>query len=175
MRYSIALIILFMTFNGWSQDVENGATLFRTNCKACHSIDQKLVGPALKDVHLRRDSAWIYSFIKNSQDVIANGDSIGMALFMEFNQIPMPNQLLNDQEIGDVLSYVKQESQPKLASDTPIPRPPENWGPYPSNLSFDNFMFWIPYTITVIILIVMLYYMTVVADFFKQRSNPEAG
>ncbi len=170
MRNLIVLLFLIMSSGILAQDVENGSTLFRNHCKACHSIDQKLVGPALKDVHLRRDSAWIYSFVKSSQSMIANGDSIGMALFMEFNQIPMPDQPLVDDQISDVMAYIIQESQPKSAEETPIPRPAVDWGPYPSNLSFDNYLFWIPYTITVIMLIVMLYYMTVVSDFFKQRA-----
>lgn len=175
MKYLSTILLFFIYSLSYGQDLENGATLFRNHCKACHSIDQKLVGPALKDVHLRRDSAWIYSFIKSSQTMISQGDSTGMALFMAYNQIPMPDQPLADEQISDVMAYIVQESQPKTAADTPIPRPAVDWGPYPSNLRFDNYLFWIPFTITVIMLIIMLYYMTVVADFFKQKATEQAG
>ena len=173
MKHMLMILLVMGPLFLNSQNVENGAELFRNHCKACHSIDQKLVGPALKDVHLRRDSLWIYSFIKGSQAMVDAGDSIGMALFMEFNQIPMPDQPLVDAQITDVLSYIKQESQPKVAADNPIPRPEVDWGPSSSTLDFDNFLFWIPFTVTVIMFIIMLYYMTVVSDFMKQKTAKE--
>ena len=50
--------------------VKNGESLFKGNCTVCHAIDEVIIGPALRDIHERRNQEWIYAFIKNSQKVI---------------------------------------------------------------------------------------------------------
>src|SRR5699024_7244178 len=94
------LMIIFIQ-QGTSQI--DGKALFRTNCAACHAMNQNLVGPALEGVTERRDSAWLYSFIKNSQAMIQDGDPIAVELFNKFNQVPMPPQNLTNEEIGSIL------------------------------------------------------------------------
>ncbi|MFM7851749.1 MAG: c-type cytochrome, partial [Flammeovirgaceae bacterium] len=54
--FTLALIILSFS-NTFSQDIPTdaasisaGEALFNGNCKSCHRVDKKLVGPALKDV-----------------------------------------------------------------------------------------------------------------------------
>ncbi|MFN9519441.1 MAG: c-type cytochrome, partial [Bacteroidota bacterium] len=36
-----------------SADAAEGEKLFNANCVSCHAINDKVVGPALKDVHKR--------------------------------------------------------------------------------------------------------------------------
>jgi cytochrome c2 len=56
-------------------DISAGKALFDTNCKTCHRVHQKLVGPQLAGVYDRAPSIdWIKSFVKNSSAVIASGD-----------------------------------------------------------------------------------------------------
>ena len=78
----LALLLLLTSLSINAQDISTdaadisaGQALFDTNCKTCHRVHQKLVGPALAGVYDRAPSIdWIKSFIKNSSAVIASGD-----------------------------------------------------------------------------------------------------
>ncbi len=85
-----------------------GKTVFNANCKQCHKLDQKSVGPALRGVTDRQPVDWTKSFIKNSQAVIASGDSYAAALFKEFSNTMMPqHEFLSDGDLDNLLSYIE--------------------------------------------------------------------
>jgi len=52
-----------------------GLKLFQANCKACHRLDQKLVGPALRNSFETRDSVWFVKMIISANGLINSGDS----------------------------------------------------------------------------------------------------
>ena len=88
--------------------VAAGQTIFNSNCKTCHKLDQKYTGPALRGVTDRRSIDWAKSFIRNSQALIASGDAQANALYKEFNNLAMPaHQFLNDDDIMNLLSYIE--------------------------------------------------------------------
>src|SRR5687768_5180672 len=71
--YKSAILILFLSafsFSVLSQDIPTeasavsaGKQLFDTNCKTCHRVDKKLVGPPLAHVYDRAPSIdWIKAF-----------------------------------------------------------------------------------------------------------------
>ena len=146
-----------------------GANLFKTSCKACHNIDKKLVGPALSKVYERRDSVWIYNFIKGSQKMIADGDPIALELYSQFNEVLMPNQPYDNNQIKLILNYIKSEDIKKLSSSNsnPISRPIVEAMPYSDHFRFSNFLFWIPFTISVILGIIFLYNLTIYHDIIE--------
>lgn len=85
-----------------------GKTVFNANCKQCHKLDQKSVGPALRGITDRQSIAWAKSFIKNSQAVIASGDSYATALYKEYNNTVMPShEFLSDGDLDNILSYIE--------------------------------------------------------------------
>ncbi len=85
-----------------------GKTVFNANCKTCHKLDQKMIGPALRGVSDRRDIPWIKSFIKNSQALIASGDKTAVDLFKEFNNTVMiSHEFLTDADLDNVISYIE--------------------------------------------------------------------
>ena len=89
---------------------EKGKTLFEDNCKSCHDIHLKEVGPALKDVTKRRSNKWLKKFIRNSSKLVGKGDKIAVKLFKEYNNAVMTSfPTLTDQEIDAILEYVEQE------------------------------------------------------------------
>src|SRR5690554_2606948 len=94
-----------------SQDeetVQNGKSLFNANCSACHKLDQKAIGPALRGVTDRREVQWAKDFIHNSQAVIQSGDPVAVALFEEFNKLPMPAMpFLSEDDLNNLLSYIE--------------------------------------------------------------------
>src|SRR6187402_1494697 len=47
-----------------------GQKLFEENCKTCHAVHSRKIGPALKDVTTKRSKNWIRSFIRNPEKMI---------------------------------------------------------------------------------------------------------
>lgn len=85
-----------------------GKSVFNANCKTCHKLDQKMIGPALRGVTDRQSAEWAKSFIKNSSAVIASGDEYATALFAEFNNTVMPaHGFLSDDDLNNLLSYIE--------------------------------------------------------------------
>jgi len=88
-----------------------GEQIFKKTCIACHTIGSgRLVGPDLKDVFKRRTEDWIINFVKSSQGMIKSGDPDAVAIFNEFNKTIMPDQALIDDQIKDIILYIKQQS-----------------------------------------------------------------
>jgi mono/diheme cytochrome c family protein len=105
---------------GWAQDP--GEQLFNTVCFACHTIGGgQLVGPDLLGVNETRSQAWLESFIKSSQSMIDSGDPEAVALFAEFNQLPMPDAIATDEQIRQVLIYIETQSSAVLAQASAEP------------------------------------------------------
>ncbi|RDK88176.1 c-type cytochrome [Marinirhabdus gelatinilytica] len=95
-------------------DAEVGKTLFNANCAACHKLYKKATGPALFEVSKKYDREWLYSWIKNSQALIAAGDQQAIAIFEEYNKSVMtPFPGLSNTDIDNILAY----------TDTPKPEP----------------------------------------------------
>ncbi len=92
-------------------DVAAGESLFKANCAACHKMDAKAVGPALRGVTDKFDRDWLHKWIRNSQAMIADGDAIAVKLFEDNNKAIMtPFPALSDADIDNILAYT---SQPK--------------------------------------------------------------
>ena len=98
--------------------VEAGATLFKGNCTVCHQIDEKLIGPPLRDLHKRRPITWIKSFIKNSQQVIESGDEYALSLYKEYNQTQMTAFDFSDEELNSLIAYIISESEQPISTAT---------------------------------------------------------
>src|SRR5690554_6519881 len=99
-----------------SQDegiIQAGKSIFNANCSACHRLDQKLIGPALRGVTDRREVQWAKDFIHNSQKLIQDGDPEAVALFAEFNNLVMPAMpFLSEDDLNSLLSYIEYGDKP---------------------------------------------------------------
>ncbi|WP_106134560.1 c-type cytochrome [Mongoliibacter ruber] len=85
-----------------------GKSIFNANCRTCHRLDQKNVGPALRGVTDRHSIDWTKSFIRNSQALIASGDAEAVAIYNEYNQLAMPaHEFLSDDDLLNLLAYVE--------------------------------------------------------------------
>ena len=91
----------------YTPDLVEGEKLYKTRCTACHKLDARLVGPALKGITEKRSEEWLISFIRNSQEMIDAGDEDAVAIFEEYNQLPMiPNLDLTDDQIRNILGFI---------------------------------------------------------------------
>ena len=96
------------TVDSSDEAVAAGKALFNTNCKTCHKLDQKLVGPALRGATDRQPAENVKKFIKNSAVVIGSGDSYYSGLYKEYNNTPMPaHTFLSDDDLNHLLSYIE--------------------------------------------------------------------
>jgi len=118
---SLTLVLVFalISFTSHAQEISKdaaaisaGQALFNANCKACHRVHQKLVGPALAGVYDRTPSIdWIKSFVKNSSAVIASGDAYAVKLYADNNKTQMTAfSSFKDEDIMNILAYVKSET-----------------------------------------------------------------
>jgi len=97
-------------------DPVKGKELFNTNCAACHKLDAKSTGPALRGVADKHDKAWLVKWIHNSSEMIKAGDPAAVKLFNENNKSVMTAfPQLSEADIDAILAYT---SQPKAETPT---------------------------------------------------------
>jgi cytochrome c551/c552 len=105
---SLLLVAMFI-LTAAAVFAQDGKALFTSKgCVACHTIGGgKLVGPDLKGVTERYKLEWIRSFVRSSQTMVKNGDPTAVKLFEENGKVPMPDNVLSDQELDAILAFVK--------------------------------------------------------------------
>lgn len=88
-----------------------GEQVFQASCFACHGIGEaQRVGPDLAGVNDRRSRQWLQQFIRSPKAVFDSGDADAIALFENFNGIVMPDSTISDQQITDVLAYIRSRT-----------------------------------------------------------------
>lgn len=120
--YFIGVLVFFFSASS-SQEAgtqDPGEKVFQATCFACHTIGGgRLVGPDLAGVHERRSQEWLERFVKSSQSMVNDGDAEAVALFEEFNRIPMPDSPVSDEQVRQVLSYINDQSSGESATADP--------------------------------------------------------
>jgi mono/diheme cytochrome c family protein len=117
--FLISLIISLSSLSGFAQeaDVQAGKKLFNANCAACHKLNKKAVGPALKGVSAKYEREWLYSWIKNSAAMIKDGDPQAVAVWEEYNKVAMNAfPLLSNADIDNILAYTDYTPPAPVAS-----------------------------------------------------------
>ncbi|WP_298221309.1 c-type cytochrome [Flavobacterium sp.] len=100
-------------------DAVKGKELFNTNCAACHKLDAKSTGPALRGVAGKHDMAWIYKWVHNSSEMIKSGDAAAVKLFAENNNAVMTAfPQLSEADIDNIIAYT---SEPKAEPVAALP------------------------------------------------------
>jgi nitrite reductase (NO-forming) len=86
-------------------EAQRGKLDFESKCFACHSMGHgKKLGPDLAGVATRRTDEWLARWLKSPEKMLQT-DADAKALLREYNNIPMPNQNLTDQEIRQYIRY----------------------------------------------------------------------
>ncbi len=127
MRTKIVMIAFSLVFTSVAMAnplPEAGKTIFTGRCAACHNVNKQVVGPALAGVNDRRNIDWIIKFVQSSQSVIKGGDKDAVALFTQFNRIPMPDHPdLTADDIKNVVEYIKSETVAASSTEVPFAKP----------------------------------------------------
>lgn len=104
------LLVPFLSLLSLKTKPLEGETIFSTNCAACHTIGSgDLAGPDLKGVTDRRSEDWLIRFIQSPKKLIKKGDPAAVELYNQYNQLVMPDQRLTDEQIKEVLSYIRSQ------------------------------------------------------------------
>ena len=103
--------IVILILGSWadpSQATSPGENVFNTTCFVCHTVGKgRLIGPDLAGVTDRRTQEWLMSFIKSSQTMIQEGDVEAVALAEEYPGLIMPDSLMSDAQIRDIIDFLK--------------------------------------------------------------------
>ncbi len=106
----VTFLALFFSVNlslfAQEADPIEGKKLFNTHCAACHKLNKKAVGPALRGVSQKYDKEWLYSWIKNSAAMIKAGDAQAVAIWEEYNRTAMSAfPQLSNADIDNIIAY----------------------------------------------------------------------
>lgn len=108
--FGLALIFIF-SLTSFAQDPAKGKELFNANCAACHKLDAKATGPALRGVASKYEMSWIYKWVANSSDLIKSGDAAAVKVFEENNKAVMTAfPQLSTEDVDNIIAYT---SEPK--------------------------------------------------------------
>ena len=90
-------------------DPVKGKELFNANCAACHKLDAKATGPALRNVGAKYEKAWLYKWIHNSADLIKSGDADAVKIYEEYNKVAMNAfPQLSEADIDNIIAYTME-------------------------------------------------------------------
>ena len=90
-------------------DAVKGKELFNSNCAACHNLDRKMTGPALRGVSGRHKKDWFYGWVKNSSALIKSGDADAVKLWEENKPAVMTGfPQLSNADIDNILAYTDE-------------------------------------------------------------------
>jgi mono/diheme cytochrome c family protein len=90
-------------------DPVKGKEIFNANCAACHKLDAKATGPALRNVGAKYDKAWLYKWIHNSADLIKSGDAAAVKIYEEYNKVAMNAfPQLSEADIDNIIAYTME-------------------------------------------------------------------
>ncbi|MFD1314609.1 c-type cytochrome [Namhaeicola litoreus] len=84
-----------------------GEELFKNKCTACHKIEKRFVGPALKGITEKRTPEWIMNMILVPEKMVAENEA-AKQLLAEYLS-PMANQSLTEEEARAILEYFRTQ------------------------------------------------------------------
>ena len=171
--YSLALMLTF-SFTSFSQatppatatvtaasattggDPVAGKALFNANCAACHKLDSKGTGPALRGVTGRHAREWFYPWIANSSAMIKSGDAAAVKLFTENNKSVMTAfPQLSKQDVDNILAYT---DEPKPVAVTPVGITPDGKGGKGDESGISNNVILGALSLVMLMLVIMLFF-----------------
>jgi len=96
-----------VTLGDIQADLANkGKGVFEMKCTACHKIDDRFVGPALRGVTLRRQPEWIMNMTLNPEEMVQK-DPVAKELLATY-ATQMANMALTQEEARELLEYFRQ-------------------------------------------------------------------
>jgi mono/diheme cytochrome c family protein len=86
--------------------VAQGQQLFSAKCVACHSLDQKIIGPPLRNVTKTRTPEYIMNMILNPARM-EKEDPVTKELHKKYLATPMTDQSFTQDQARSLLDYLR--------------------------------------------------------------------
>lgn len=86
--------------------VDEGKKIYTAKCIVCHDLDQKKIGPPLRNITKERTPEYFVNLLLNPVQM-QKENSIMKDLLKKYNNIPMPNPNLNQTQARSVLEYMR--------------------------------------------------------------------
>jgi cytochrome c551/c552 len=167
---ALALLVGFHSFA--APPSEEGKRIFTSRCAGCHNVNKTLTGPALAGIEERRSIDWIINFVQSSQTVVKSGDKYAVALFEQFNKIPMPDHRdLLAEDIRNIMQYVKASTVILEDNKAPFRKPGEALKPNYTPLTMQSYSFFMSFFVAVALLIAALLVLVKVKSIQRQGVN----
>lgn len=90
---------------------DSGQALFVGKCSACHKLDERYVGPSLREVTERRTPTYIMNMVMNPEGMI-NKHPVAKDLFTQF-LTPMANQNVTQGQARALVEYLRKADKEK--------------------------------------------------------------
>lgn len=87
-----------------------GQQLFSAKCVACHSLDQQIIGPPLRNVTKKRTPEFIMNMILNPT-TMEKEDLVIKDLHKKYIATPMANQGFTQDEARSLLEYLRSSEK----------------------------------------------------------------
>ncbi|WP_410499649.1 c-type cytochrome [Chitinibacter sp. S2-10] len=97
--YNTFLLMALLASSTVFASVDGKDVAAKYNCLGCHSVDQKIVGPAYKDVAKR------YKGQKDAEAMLMSEVRKGLP-GGKWGAIPMPAQQINDKDLRIIIRWV---------------------------------------------------------------------
>ncbi len=137
-------------------DAKAGKVLFNANCAACHKLDAKSTGPALRGVKDRHDMKWIYDWVHNSSAMIKAGDAAAVKLYNDNNKVNMTAfPQLSTTDIDNIIAYTSEPKEEVKVTSTDGPP-----GTKPAEGGISNDVILGALALVMLMLVVMLFFVT---------------
>src|SRR5690606_13141589 len=176
--FIFSIVLAFFSLSTFAQEIPSddasiaaGKQLFDTNCKTCHRVDSKLIGPPLGGVEERAPSIkWIQDFVHNSSAVIASGDPYAVRLFNEYNKVLMTSfSSLSNEDILNILGYVKAEHEKPAAAAAqpgqPVAGQADGGAPQYLNLILSGMVI-----ILILLIVILLFLISAIKRFLDTKD-----
>lgn len=90
---------------------ERGEKTFELSCSGCHKLDERYVGPPLRDVTVRRTPTYVMNMIL-APDSMYSRHPEARALLAQY-ATQMPNLHLTETQAREVVEYLRDKAQDK--------------------------------------------------------------
>lgn len=87
-----------------------GQQLFSAKCVACHSLDQQIIGPPLRNVTKRRTAEYVMNMILNPTNM-EKQDPVARDLHKKYIATPMTDQGFTQEQARSLLEYLRSSEK----------------------------------------------------------------
>jgi len=90
--------------------IDEGKSIFTNQCIVCHDLDEKKLGPPLRNVTKESTPEYIMNLLLNSTQMQKEDPGVKL-LLKQYNNLPMPDPGLNESKARSVLEYLRSNAK----------------------------------------------------------------